>query len=76
VAFEQLYSAKSDTGLKRRHNEDHFVADPSLGLYVVCDGMGGGNAGGIASALDPASFTATSRTFVDRALARWQRDRK
>jgi len=51
VAFEQLYSAKSDTGLKRRHNEDHFVADPSLGLYVVCDGMGGGNAGGIASAL-------------------------
>jgi len=27
------------------------VADPSLGLYVVCDGMGGGNAGEIASAL-------------------------
>jgi len=27
------------------------VADPLLGLYVVCDGMGGGNAGEIASAL-------------------------
>jgi PPM family protein phosphatase len=27
------------------------VADPTLGLYVVCDGMGGGNAGEIASAL-------------------------
>jgi protein phosphatase len=27
------------------------VADPSLGLYVVCDGMGGGNAGEIASTL-------------------------
>jgi len=27
------------------------VADPPLGLYVVCDGMGGGNAGEIASAL-------------------------
>ena len=27
------------------------MADPSLGLYVVCDGMGGGNAGEIASAL-------------------------
>jgi PPM family protein phosphatase len=46
-----LHSAKSDTGLKRLHNEDRFVADPTLGLYVVCDGMGGGNAGEIASAL-------------------------
>jgi protein phosphatase len=46
-----LHSAKTDTGLKRLHNEDRFVADPQLGLYVVCDGMGGGNAGEIASAL-------------------------
>lgn len=46
-----MHSAKSDTGLKRLHNEDRFVADPPLGLYVVCDGMGGGNAGEIASAL-------------------------
>jgi protein phosphatase len=46
-----LHSAKSDTGLKRLHNEDRFVADPPLGLYVVCDGMGGGNAGEIASTL-------------------------
>ena len=27
------------------------MVDPPLGLYVVCDGMGGGNAGEIASAL-------------------------
>jgi protein phosphatase len=46
-----LHCAKSDTGLKRPHNEDRFVVDPPLGLYVVCDGMGGGNAGEIASAL-------------------------
>jgi len=46
-----LHSAKSDTGLKRPHNEDRFIVDPLLGLYVVCDGMGGGNAGEIASAL-------------------------
>src|SRR5205823_12313891 len=42
---------KSDTGLKRTHTEDRFVVDPPLGLYVVCDGMGGGNAGEVASAL-------------------------
>jgi protein phosphatase len=51
LTLERLHSAKSDTGLKRPHNEDRFVADPFLGLYVVCDGMGGGNAGEVASAL-------------------------
>lgn len=44
-----LHHAKSDVGLKRTHNEDRFLADASLGLYVVCDGMGGGNAGEVAS---------------------------
>jgi serine/threonine protein phosphatase PrpC len=49
MAINALHSAKSDRGLKRPHNEDSFVADKALGLYVVCDGMGGGNAGEVAS---------------------------
>lgn len=49
--MEMRVGAKSDVGLKRSHNEDAFCVDSLLGLYVVCDGMGGGNAGEVASAL-------------------------
>ncbi len=39
----------SDRGLRRSHNEDSLSVVPSLGLFVVADGMGGHNAGEVAS---------------------------
>ena len=41
----------TDPGLVRENNEDSFLIDEELGLYVVADGMGGHNSGEIASAL-------------------------
>ena len=41
----------TDVGKQRDHNEDSFLVDDGLGLYVVADGMGGHAAGEQASSL-------------------------
>jgi serine/threonine protein phosphatase PrpC len=39
----------TDTGRRRRHNEDAWLADERLGLFIVCDGVGGQARGEVAS---------------------------
>ncbi len=41
----------TDPGCIRSNNEDFFLIEPSLGLYLVADGMGGAQAGEHASKL-------------------------
>ena len=45
------YSAASHPGLMRDNNEDCFLSRPEHGLWLVADGMGGHEAGEVASAI-------------------------
>ncbi len=42
---------RTDPGLRRDHNEDCVGSDPSHGIAALADGMGGHNAGEVASGL-------------------------
>jgi PPM family protein phosphatase len=57
------FSSGTDTGRARSNNEDSVAVDDTAGLVVLADGMGGYNAGEVASGI------ATS--FIKSELGRW-----
>lgn len=57
----------SEAGCVRPNNEDYYVIEPHLGLYLVADGMGGAQAGEHASKLAADTVTNCIKTREDTA---------
>jgi len=58
--------SRSDAGMVRSHNEDSVHLNPALGLAVLADGMGGYNAGEVASGM----VTTLLGSELEQALSR------
>ena len=60
-----LAGGATHTGQRRKLNEDSLLVRPELGLFVVADGVGGENAGEVASAMAVLSMANFFEATVD-----------
>ena len=51
MAIKLIFEGRTDVGREREHNEDAFLVMAEYDLAIVADGMGGHNAGDVASSM-------------------------
>jgi serine/threonine protein phosphatase PrpC len=61
-------AARTHVGLRRKLNEDGYLARPEVGLWAVADGMGGHQAGDVASRMIVEALTGVRRQASGFAL--------
>ena len=59
----------TDVGKVRDHNEDAIGSQPEIGLWVLADGMGGYNAGEVASGI-------AVKTIIDLVTEACKREKR
>ena len=59
------FASVTDPGMVRSHNEDSISADSQFGLVVLADGMGGYNAGEVASGIAVAMLSAEMKQALE-----------
>src|SRR3984885_10581852 len=60
------FLGQPDTRKVREHHEDTIASDPDIGLLVLADGMGGYNAGEVASGIAVKTIVGLVRDAVER----------
>ncbi len=66
--FTLFMAGKTDTGLKRDHNEDFIAWDAERGLALLADGMGGHKAGDVASRMSIESIKKNLQPALEQPL--------
>jgi serine/threonine protein phosphatase PrpC len=61
-----VFVGETDNGRVREHNEDTIAVEPELGLLVLADGMGGYNAGEVASGIAVRTIVNMVRETAER----------
>ena len=68
--MDYIAAGATDVGCVREKNEDSFLLDEPIGLYIVADGMGGHVGGKMASSLAVKSIQASLKS----ESASWQNE--
>ena len=66
--YTLFMAGKTDTGLKREHNEDYIAWDAERGLALLADGMGGHKAGDVASRMSVESIEQSLLAAMEQPL--------
>jgi serine/threonine protein phosphatase PrpC len=61
--------SETDVGMVRSHNEDSVASDVSRGLVVLADGMGGYNAGEVASGMATTVIVTEMQNVLDQHVS-------